>query len=576
MLGPTQTSGSDSFFAFLPEVTMRSTILLLSALSFACQSPQAPPADLVLTGGKIVTQDPARPLAEALAVSGDRIVAVGSAAEIAPHIGPATKVVALGDRFAMPGFIEGHGHFLGVGQARMQLNLTTATSWEDIVAKVAEAAKNAPPGAWILGGGWHQEKWDRVPEPNVEGFPLHDSLSAVSPDNPVFLDHASGHAVFVNAKAMELGGVTAVTLNPEGGEILKDAAGRPTGLFRETAAGLVARQTPPTEAELHQAIELASEECLRKGVTSFQDAGSPVGLVKLYEKLAAENKLRLRLWVMYMDSNDALRTTLAAGKPAATSFFKAGGIKHQIDGALGSRGAWLLEPYSDLPSSTGLNTTSVATIEESAAIAVEHGLQLCVHAIGDRANRETLDLFERTFKAHPDKKDLRWRVEHAQHLDPTEIPRFAKLGVVASVQAVHCTSDGPWVPQRLGEERSRSGAYVWRKLIDSGAVVFNGTDAPVEDVDPIPGFYAAVTRRMKNGDSFFPEERMTREEALAAYTTLAAYGAFEENEKGVLAPGKLADIVVLSQDLLTVPEEKILDTRVVTTLVGGKVVYENR
>lgn len=551
-----------------------SLVALALPLALACAAPSPKPADFVLTGGKIATQDPARPLAEALAVSGDRIAAVGSAAEIAAFIGPATKVVSLEGRFAMPGFIEGHGHFLGVGQARMQLDLTTAKSWEEIVAKVAEEAKTAAPGAWILGGGWHQEKWERVPEPQVEGFPVHNALSAASPNNPVFLDHSSGHAVFVNAKAMELGGVSAATPNPEGGEILRDALGRPTGLFRETAASLVARQTPPTEAELLEAIDLASEECLRKGVTSFQDAGSSVSLVNLYGQLAAENKLRLRLWVMYMDSNEALRAALAQGKPAANSFFEAGGIKHQIDGALGSRGAWLLAPYSDLPSSTGLNTTTLATIEESAAIAVENRLQLCVHAIGDRANRETLDLFERTFKAHPDKKDLRWRVEHAQHLDPADIPRFAQLGVVASMQAVHCTSDGPWVPQRLGEERSRSGAYVWRQLIASGAVVSNGTDAPVEDVNPIPGFYAAVTRRMKNGAAFFPEEKMTREEALAAYTTQAAYAAFEENDKGLLAPGKLADIVVLSQDLLTVPEDKILDTQVLTTIVSGKIVYQ--
>jgi len=550
--------------------------LALALLLTACAPgvPAPPPADRVLTHGKIVTLDEAVPIAEALAIRGDRILAVGTVEEIEALIGPETEVIDLGGQLAIPGFIEGHGHFLGVGEARMQLDLMHGANWDEVVALVAEAVAGAEPGEWITGRGWHQEKWDRVPEPNVEGIPYHDSLSAISPDNPVVLTHASGHASFANARAMELGGVTAATPDPPGGTILRAPDGTPIGAFRETASDLVARKTPPTEAERIRAVELAGEDCLSKGITSFQDAGSTVDLVDLYRRLAEEGKLPVRLWVMLRDSNESLAAAIpryAAAEP--DPWFKVGGIKHAIDGALGSHGAWLLEPYSDLPESTGLNTTPIATIEESAELAIDHGLQLCVHAIGDRANRETLDLYERTFAAHPDKKDLRWRIEHAQHLAPEDIPRFARLGVIASMQAVHCTSDGPWVPQRLGAERSALGAYMWRALLDSGAVVTNGTDAPVEDVDPIPSFYAAVTRRLADGTEFYPEQTMTRMEALRSYTLSNAYAAFEETLKGTLSPGKLADITVLSRDILTVPEEEIPGTEVVYTLVGGEVAY---
>ncbi len=558
------------------DLLKRFASFLLPVTIVACGSstqPVAQPADLILTHAKVVTMDDARPQAEAVAVAGGTILAVGSAEEIERHRGPETRVLDLGGKLVVPGFIEGHGHFLSLGQAKMQLDLTAIRSWDEAVAMVAEAAKKAAPGEWILGGGWHQEKWDRGPEPNVEGFPLHGGLSAVSPDNPVFLDHASGHAVFVNAKAMELAGVTAQTPDPPGGEILHDASGKPTGLFRETAADLVARRTPPSREENLQAIELATDECLKKGVTSFQDAGSPVELVDLYRGLAEAGKLRLRLWVMYRDSNPKIAEAVANGGGYRDQFFYAGGIKHSIDGALGSRGAWLLAPYSDMPASSGLNTTPIPEIEESARLALDHDLQLCVHAIGDRANRETLDLFERSFAAHPERKDLRWRVEHAQHLDPADVPRFAKLGVIASMQAIHCTSDGPWVPARIGEERAAAGAYVWRKLLDSGAVVSNGTDVPVEDVDPLPGFHAAVTRKMKDGRAFYPDQVMTREEALRSYTRDAAYAAFQETDKGSITAGKLADLTVLSRDLLTVPEEEIPGTRVVYTILGGKVVY---
>lgn len=545
--------------------------LLLVTLS--CR-PAAEPADLVLSGGKIVTLDPTRPEAEALAAVGQRIVAVGSAEEIARYVGPATEVIDLAGATAVPGLIEGHGHFLGVGLARMQLDLRGAATWDDIVDQVAAAAAEAAPGQWIEGRGWHQEKWRETPEPQVDGLPYHHTLSAVSPDNPVVLRHASGHAAFANAKAMELGGVTADTPDPEGGTIVRGPDGEPIGAFLETAMGLVARRTPFTEVELRRMAALAGEEALSKGITSFQDAGSSVEEIRLFRALADEGALPVRLWVMIHDSNDAIRAALPEIRTVGygDGFLTVRAIKHWIDGALGSHGAWLLEPYSDLASSTGLNTTPIGTLEESAEIALENDLQLCVHAIGDRANRETLDLFERAFSGR-DGAALRWRIEHAQHLHPNDIPRFASLGVIASMQAVHCTSDGPWVLERLGEQRAREGAYVWRSLLDSGALVTNGTDAPVEDVDPLPSLYAAVSRRMANGEVFYPAQVMTRAEALASYTLSNARAAFEEQDKGSLEPGKLADVTVLDKDLTTVPEDEIPDARVLWTVVGGQVRY---
>ncbi len=574
--------------AGLTTVCLTAVCLTAVCLTACDQAPTGPiqqPADLVIVGGKIVTVDRDRPEAQALAARDGTIVAVGTRAEIEAHIGDATEVLDLGGTLAIPGFIESHGHFLSLGDSRIQLDLKTADNWQAIVDQVAAAAAAAAPGEWIRGRGWHQDKWRAVPEPEVEDFPVHHSLSAASPDNPVLLTHASGHALFANARAMELAGIDASTADPPGGEILKDAAGEPTGLFRETAQDLIGRArsrdggAPPEE--MRKMARLASEECLAKGVTSFQDAGSSFDEIELLRGLADEGALGVRLWMMISDSNQALAEKLAGAKTkaAAGDHFAVGAVKLSIDGALGARGAWLLEPYSDSPASTGLNLMPVEVARETAELAIEHGVQLCIHAIGDRANREVLDLFEQTFTAHPDKSDLRWRVEHAQHLHPDDIPRFAGLGVIASVQSVHCTSDGPWVPDRLGEERSEQGAYVWQKLMRSGAVVINGTDTPVEDVDPIANFYSGVTRTMHSplvpaGTAFYPAERMIREEALESYTLNAAYGAFEEQIKGSLEVGKLADIVVLSKDIMTVPDAEIPSTKVLYTIVGGEIVYK--
>jgi predicted amidohydrolase YtcJ len=558
-------------------------VLVLAALWAASAFGQ--PADLVLRNGKIVTMNGAAPVAQALAVRGERITNLGSNADAARWIGPRTQTIDLHGQLAIPGFIEGHGHFTGVGEFRLGLDLREARTWDAIVAQVARAAKQAKPGEWIVGRGWHQSKWTKAPEPNVEGFPLHDSLDKVSPNNPVVLTHASGHASFANAKAMEAAGITKATPNPSGGEILKDKGGNPTGLLRERASGLVgraesaynAKRTPAESAALlRKEIDLAIDESLSKGITTFEDAGSPFGTVDTLKAMADKNELRMRIWMMLRASNEVLAPRLDRYRiiGAGDNYFSVRAIKRQIDGALGSRGAWLLAPYADKPDSSGLNTEDPADIRKTAELAIQHGYQLCVHAIGDKANREALNIFEDTFKAHPEKKDLRWRVEHAQHLSAADIPRFGQLGVIAAMQGIHCTSDAPYVLLRLGAKRAEEGAYVWQKLLKSGAVIANGTDAPVEDVSPLASFYASVSRKLKDGTVFYPDQRMSREEALRSYTASNAYAAFEEKLKGTIEVGKLADITVLSRDIMTIPEDEIMSTDIVYTIVGGKIRYD--
>ena len=547
------------------------------AVAASCATPPVEHADLVLRNGTIVTVDDLIPEVDALAVRGDRIVAVGRAAELDRYIGDETQVIDLDGRLAIPGFIEGHGHFLGIGDATLQLDLRGAASWADVVALVEDAAARARPGELIRGRGWHQDKWDPPPSPSVEGLPLHDALSAASPVNPVLLRHASGHATLANQKAMELAGITADTPDPSGGEIVRDAAGHAIGAFRETAAGLLsAARRDATPGVPRRRAELAVRELLENGITSFQDAGASFAAVDLYKDMVEDGSLGVRLWVMLRASNAQLAARLADYRIIGfgDDRLTVRAIKHQIDGALGSHGAWLLEPYADLSDSAGLNTTPIETIEETARLALEHGFQLCVHAIGDRANRETLDLFERAFRVTLGAQDLRWRIEHAQHLHPDDIPRFAELGVIASMQGKHATSDGSWVPDRLGNRRSEEGAYVWQRLLAAGAVVSNGTDAPVENVSPVASYYATVSRKLDDGSIFYPDQRLSRLDALRTYTINAAYAAFEEDLKGSLTPGKLADITVLSKNILTVPEEEIPSTEVVYTIVGGRVMYQ--
>jgi hypothetical protein len=561
-------------------------VLLLGVLvSTGCASGSAEePADLVLRSGHVVTVDSTQPEAEAVAIRGHSIVAVGSDDEIEPYIGSGTEVIDLNGRLAIPGFIEGHGHFSGVGEKLLNLDLMNVRNWDEVVAMVGAAARDAKADAWIVGRGWHQEKWDRVPEPSVEGVPVHASLDSVSPDNPVYLTHASGHAAFVNGRALELAGITSSTPNPPGGEIVKDANGEPTGMLRETAqrlAGQVRARTSaerPREeiaAERRRVVDLAAQEALSKGVTSFHDAGAGFGTIDLFRALEAEGALPVRLYVMIREPNEQLEQRLPDYlMPADTNdFLVVRSIKVSIDGALGSHGAWLLEPYEDMPTSTGLALVEPEVVARTAELAIANGFQLAVHAIGDRANREVLDIYEQTFAAHPESRDLRWRIEHAQHLDPADIGRFGELGVIPAMQGVHATSDAPWIPRRLGERRAREGAYMWRELMNTGAVIANGTDAPVEDVNPIVSFYSSVSRQTNTGDVFYAGQRMTRDEALRSYTLNNAYAAFEEDVKGSLTPGKLADIVVLSKDIMRVPEDEITSARVDLTIVGGEVRY---
>lgn len=568
---------------------MKKAALLLCALLIGCDraAPAGESATLVLRNGKVVTVDSARPEAQAIAMRGAHIVAVGSNRDIERYVTDSTEVIDLNGRLVLPGFIESHGHFLNLGRAKMILDLTTAKRWDDIVAMVGAAARDAQKDAWITGRGWHQEKWETPPPNAVEGNPVHTELSRVSPDNPVLLTHASGHAAFANQRAMELAGITRSTPNPSGGQIVKDAQGQPTGLLRETAQRLVspvmaradsARAAGERDAELRRQVELAGAEALAKGVTSFHDAGSSFATIDFLKKLESEGALPIRLYVMVRrESNQTMDEKLPQYLMPiqGDDYLTVRSIKRQIDGALGSHGAWLLESYVD-HEGPGLTLEDPKDVEGTAEIAIKHGFQVNTHAIGDRANREVLDIYERVFAKNPGKTDLRWRIEHAQHLDPADVPRFKQLGVIAAMQGVHATSDGPWIPRRLGQERALRTSYVWRDLINAGAIISNGTDVPVEDINPIKSFYSSVSLKTNTGEVFNPTQKMTREEALRSYTINGAYAAFEEKEKGSLTPGKLADVVVLSKDIMTIPEDEIPTAVVDLTIVGGKVKHRRQ
>ncbi len=560
------------FLRSLFGISLPVLILLISA----CRPEPEIAADLVLLDGKVVTVDDNVPDGEAIAMKGDTIIAVGSNREIRAYVGRETEVIDLDGQLAIPGFIESHAHFTSVGNARMQLDLMDVDSWEEIVSMVEAVVGDASSGELIRGRGWHQEKWDHTPEQNVDGVPTHHALSAVSPDNPVILGHASGHATFANAKAMEIAGINRSTRPPAGGEIVRDADGNPTGMFRETADNLLRpvfeTAEPPDPRRL---VEVANQEVLANGITTFHDAGTSFATIDLFKEMIDAGEIDVRLYVMVSNSNRELAERLADYRIIGygNNQLTVRAVKRLLDGALGPHGAWLLDPYEDLPSSRGLNTSTVSMVEETARIAAQHDFQLAVHAIGDRANRELLDIYERTFRANPDKTDWRWRNEHSQHLHPDDIPRFGELEVIAAMQGIHCTSDAVYVLERLGEQRAEEGAYVWQKLMHTGALISNGTDAPVERVSPIASFYSTVSRRLSDGSVFFPDQRMSREEALRSYTINGAYAGFEEDIKGSLTPGKLADVTVLSQDIMTVPEDQIPTTEVVYTIIGGEVVY---
>ena len=559
------------------------TVLLISS----CSGPDKEAATLLIYGGPIYTVDTTQTMVEAVAVKDNLILFAGSLEEAQQYKTDQTREIDLGGKTMTPGLIEGHGHFMGLGYNELSLDLINTTSYQQIIDAVADKVKTAEPGEWITGRGWHQSKWDSIPEDTVLGFQTHDRLSEVSPDNPVYLRHASGHAGFANAKAMEIAGIRVLSregidqFEVEGGEVIRDALGRPTGVFNERAQTLITKHIPANTPETdRQAFELAVAACQRYGITGFHDAGIGRETIALYEKMKAEDKMKVRMYAMVTGwDKDLLNEWYERGIMVDPEHeFTIRSVKLNCDGALGSRGAWLLEPYSDRPGHYGHETLPMEFVAESALNGLQHGFQICSHAIGDRANREILDRYEAAFTKMPDQiEDHRFRIEHAQHLHPDDIPRFAELGVIPAMQAVHLSSDRPWAIDRLGEKRIVEGAYMWQALLESGIPIVNGTDVPVEPLNPIASFYASVSRKTLKGipeGGYEPDQKMTREQALRSYTLDAAFGAFEEDIKGSIEAGKLADFAIYNQDLMQVPEEKLLETEIVMTIFDGQLVFE--
>lgn len=550
----------------------------------ACEAMVDNSPDLVLINGSIVTMDESIPKVEAIAIKADTIQNIGTTKSINELVGENTIVIDLKGKFVMPGFFESHAHFLSLGESKIKLDLSVASNWDGVIALVAEAAEKARPGEWIIGRGWHQEKWDPVPEENSEGYPYHTVLSSATPYNPVLLTHASGHALFTNNYAMDIAKIDGSTKNPRGGRIVRDSLKTILGVFEEKAMALIYNEYQKhldnrTDREINahreKVVQLAIEECLKYGITSFQDAGSTFDEIDFFKEQVDSGRIPIRLNLMIFENNKELEKKIADYKILnyGDNHLNVRAIKKYIDGALGSRGAWMFSEYSDLPNHTGLNVTPISSLRKTAKIAIENGFQMCTHAIGDKANREILNIYEKTFKQNPDKTDLRWRVEHAQHLTRKDIPRFGELKVIASMQGIHATSDAIFVRKRLGRERAKRTSYVWRKLIDSGALICNGTDAPVESVNTIENYFATVTRQLPNGTTFFPDEKMTRMEALKSYTINGAYAAFQDDKLGSLEIGKLADITVLTNDILNISKDELRKTKVDMTIVGGKILY---
>ncbi|MGY6741366.1 MAG: amidohydrolase [Cecembia sp.] len=556
---------------------------LMAWLLLACGADKH--ADQVYLNGIIYTVDEANPQVEAVAVKDGLILAAGNKADIEKLIGSKTEVIDLQGKTMTPGFIESHAHLMGIGYNKLDIDLMYVQTYDELIEKVAEAAANAAPGEWITGRGWHQDKWIKMPDNTVKGFQTHEQLSAVTPDNPVYLAHASGHASFVNQKAMEIAGITPLgSENPrqevEGGEVLRDELGNPTGVLVERASGLVSKLIPEDTPERREkALELALQELAEKGITSFHDAGSGQDFIDLLEQFKAEGRLTSRIYVMLSSRQpDLLQDWYKKGPHIDPDHMvTVRSIKLNMDGALGPWGAWLLEDYEDKPGHRGHETMPISLVTEVSEKGLELGFQVCSHAIGDRTNREVLDRYEAAFAKFPEVTDHRFRVEHAQHLHPDDISRFGELGVIAAIQAIHLSSDRPWAIGRLGAKRIKDGAYVWQKLLQSGAIISNGTDAPVEPLDPIPSFFASVTRKtlkMTPEGGFEPDQKMTREQALKSYTLDGAYAEFEEDFKGSIEVGKAADFTVFDQDIMRVPDNQLLNTKVTMTVVGGKIVYK--
>ena len=560
---------------------MKIKILFISCFIFllSCESEKA---DMIIYNGKIYTMNDLMPITESVAINNGKIIALGKYKELDRLISPNTQIINLSGAMMTPGIIEGHGHFYGLGLAEMQLDLSTTESYQDLIDMVSDAVDKASPGDWILGRGWHQSKWSDNRDSFINGFQTHDKLSEISPNNPVWLKHASGHAGFANKKAMDIAGVSNETEFGFGGEIIKDLSGAPTGVFNERAQGLISKHADSNLGDNSdlKAIELAVNACLENGITSFHDAGTSAKAIEILRESIDKNLLKVRIYAMLTSRDTTLLNTWYKKGPeigSADDFLTIRSIKINADGALGSRGAWLIDHYSDRPGHHGMPTQSMEYVYKVAKNGILNGFQVNSHAIGDRANREILNQYEIVFNEFPNlARDHRWRIEHAQHIDPIDIPRFGSLKVIASIQGIHMSSDRPWAIDRLGEKRIIESAYVWRDLINNGAILINGSDVPVEPINPIASFYASSTRKTLKGfpeGGFEPSQKMTRLEALKSYTINAAYGAFEENKKGSIEIGKFADFTVFSQNLITIPDDKILDTKVLYTIVNGKIEY---
>jgi predicted amidohydrolase YtcJ len=547
---------------------------LAALIVFALAQGTSAPPTLILHHARIYTVDATHTVAEAIALLNDRIIRVGSDTDVLKLRTSSTRVVDLGGATVVPGLHDAHGHFTGLGAFLQSLDLRGTTSYQQIVDRVRERVARARPGEWIVGRAWDQNDWADT------RFPTHDALSAVSPNNPVYLTRVDGHAGVANRAAMTLAGLTGATPDPAGGRIIRGAGNEPTGVLIDNAQAIVSSRIPPvSDRQLEEQILLADQEMRRLGITTVHDAGTDARTVDAYKRLIDAGRLKTRLYVMLRGSLASLRPFFDKGPIVdyAHHHLALRAIKIVADGALGSRGAAMLEPYDDEPGARGLLTTPPEEIYAQTLAASKAGFQTAVHAIGDRANRIVLDTFERVQREVPGSRALRMRVEHAQILDAKEIPRFAALGVIASMQATHATSDMPWVPARIGRARTEEGAYVWRKILSTGAVIANGSDFPVEEPDPMRGLYAAVTRQDASGqprDGWMADQRMTREEALESFTRNAAFAAHAESLSGSLEAGKLADLVVLSSDIMRVPPRDILQTTARLTIVGGEIVYD--
>jgi predicted amidohydrolase YtcJ len=549
-------------------------LLWLSVLAAAnARAQQAAAADLVILHGRVWTVDHARPQAEAVAITRDRIIAVGSDAEIIKWIGMGTKKIDAQGKSVLPGFIDAHVHFSSGGGEISGVHLRDTATPQEFARRIGEHAKTLPKGEWMLGGTWDHELWGGTP------LPSHDWIDAVTPDTPVFVTRYDGHMALANAVALRLAGITRDTKDPPGGTIVRDKDGNPTGLMKDAAMDLVYRAMPaPSDEQLLRMVRAGMNEARRLGVTSIHDISSTED-VRAYQILSERGELTLRIYCI---------TPLPQWEGPATAGLRAGfgndwihlgALKGFADGSLGSTTALFEQPFSDAPETSGLPNEMMlpeGNMLKMALGADKAGLQLAVHAVGDKANRIMLDVYTEVAKQNGVRDDRRWRIEHAQHLRPEDFSRFAQLGVIASVQPYHAIDDGRWAEKRIGRERCKT-TYAFRTFLDHGVRLAFGSDWTVAPLNPMLGLYAAVTRATldgKNPNGWFPEQKLTLKEALEAYTIGSAYAEFREEEKGSLTPGKLGDVVILDADLFSIPPEKIKDAAVRYTIVGGKIVYE--